>query len=235
MCVGMYRGDRIRETAGLLSALVPPTVSRRIARHMPNDPLHTDGAALIKDDPWLENYAARLRERHEHLKHYLRKYQGDGGLMGTISQGHTFFGFNRGELWNKPGVWYREWAPGALQLRLIGDFNNWNRFDCPLVADQFGVHAIFLPDDKYASKLVHGSKVKVLVVQHNSQIADRIPAYIRRVVQEPGSHNFTGQFWMPPEPYLWEHPAPKPPEREGLRVYEAHVGMSQEEGKVGSF
>jgi 1,4-alpha-glucan branching enzyme len=202
---------------------------------MTTDPLATDGTGLIKDDPWLEGFAQRLRERHEHLKHYLRNYQGDGGVMGPISQGHRYFGFNRGELWGKPGVWYREWAPGALQLRLIGDFNNWNRFDCPLVADQYGVHSIFLPDDKYAGKLVHGSKVKVLVVQHNSTIMDRIPSYIRRVMQEPGSPNFSGQFWMPPEPFGWRHGPPRPRDREGLRVYEAHVGMAQEEGKVGSF
>jgi 1,4-alpha-glucan branching enzyme len=200
------------------------------------DPLHTDGTGLVRDDPWLEKYVHALRGRHEHLKHYLRKYQGDGGLMGPISQGHKFFGFNRGELWDKPGVWYREWAPAALQLRLIGDFNNWNRFDCPLVVDQYGIHSIFLPDDKYAGKLVHGSKVKVLVVQHNSTIADRIPAYIKRVVQdEHGTHNFSGQFWMPPEPFVWQHKPARVGERQGLRVYEAHVGMAQEEGKVGSF
>src|SRR5688500_7903260 len=79
------------------------------------DPLHTDGTGVLRDDPWLERYVGDLRSRHEHLKHYLRKYQSDGGLMGPISQGHKFFGFNRGELWNKPGVWYREWAPAALR------------------------------------------------------------------------------------------------------------------------
>jgi 1,4-alpha-glucan branching enzyme len=61
-------------------------------------------------------------------------------------------------------VWYREWAPAALQLRLIGDFNNWDRFANPLVRDQFGVWSLFLPDEKFGEKLVHGSRVKVHVV-----------------------------------------------------------------------
>ena len=39
-----------------------------------------------------------------------------GGLLGQISQGHHYFGFNRGELYGKPGVWYREWAPGRCNF-----------------------------------------------------------------------------------------------------------------------
>jgi 1,4-alpha-glucan branching enzyme len=198
-------------------------------------PLATDGTALIKDDPWLANYAPLLRARHDHLKSILTRIDANGGLMGPISQGHHFFGFNRGEFHGTPGVWYREWAPGALQLRLIGDFNNWNRWDCPLVPDSFGVHSLFLPDDKFKTRLSHGSMVKVLVVHHNSTITDRVPAYIKRVVQETGSSNFTGQLWMPPQAYAWQNTAPKADPNGGLRVYEAHVGMSQEEGKVGSF
>lgn len=199
-------------------------------------PLHTDGTALAQSDPWLANYTGALRARHQYLVGAIAKIDQQGGLLGQISTGHKFFGFNRGEFHGKPGVWYREWAPGALQLRLIGDFNNWDRWDCPLVADNFGTHALFLSDDKYGHKLVHGSKLKVLVVHHNSQITDRIPAYVQRVVQEPGSANYSGQFWMPQEPFNWTHKSPcNTLQGQGLRVYEAHVGMAQEEGKVGTF
>jgi 1,4-alpha-glucan branching enzyme len=62
---------------------------------------------------------------------------------------------------------------------------------------------------------------------------DRIPAYIRRVVPERGLSGFVGQFWMPPAPYQFRNS--NPPRPESLRIYEAHVGMAQEEGKVGSF
>ena len=40
---------------------------------------------------------------------------------------------------------------------------------------------------------------------------------------------------MPPQAYQWQHKSPGPLGDEGLRIYEAHVGMSQEEGKVGTF
>ena len=193
--------------------------------------LRHDGTDLIRYDPWLEPYADRLRDRSNYLKHVLGKIDQTGGLLGPISTGHQYFGFNRGEFHGKPGVWYREWAPNALQLRLIGDFNNWDRMGHPLVRDQFGVWGLFLPDDKFGEKLVHDSKVKVHVVTETTKM-DRIPAYIRRVVQEDGG-GFVGVYWNPSEPYQFRSQFPKLDG--GLRVYESHVGMATEEGKVGSF
>src|SRR5665213_4525453 len=114
----------------------------------------TDGTGLINHDPWLEPYADKLRARFDHYKKAAAQIQATGGLTGQISQGHHYFGFNRGELYGKPGVWYREWAPEALQLRLIGDFNNWERFANPMVRDQYGVWSLFLPDETYGAKLV---------------------------------------------------------------------------------
>jgi 1,4-alpha-glucan branching enzyme len=191
----------------------------------------TQGAHDLKIldlDPWLAPYEQQVRWRHNYYKKIRAKFDATGGLTGEISRGHHYFGFNRGELWGAKGVWYREWAPQALQLRLIGDFNNWDR----MVRDQFGIWSLFLPDEKFGDKLVHGSKVKVHVVTETSAM-DRIPAYIRRVVQDPHSLGFIGQYWNPPEQYKFENPFPK--QKGGLRIYEAHVGMAQEEGKVGTF
>jgi 1,4-alpha-glucan branching enzyme len=192
--------------------------------------LRHDGTDLVRLDPWLENFQPQLRDRFGYFHSVLNQINQTGGLMGPISQGHHYFGFNRGELYGKQGVWYREWAPNAIQLRLIGDFNNWDRMGHPLVRDQFGVWSLFLPDDKFGDKLVHGSKVKVHVVNEAMKM-DRIPAYIKRVVQEP--LGFVGIYWNPPQPYRFEHAAPS--DRSALRVYEAHVGMASEQAKVGSF
>src|SRR5580658_9712263 len=90
-----------------------------------------DGTGLIAHDPWLEPHADNLRRRYSHYARAVSKFDASGGLLGDISNGHHYYGFNRGELWGKPGIWYREWAPEALQLRLIGDFNNWDRFASP--------------------------------------------------------------------------------------------------------
>ena len=195
--------------------------------------LEADAAGLIRADPWLEPHRGNLEARNSRFRTALARFDATGGLLGQISQGHRYFGFNRGEMHGKTGVWYREWAPGALQLRLIGDFNNWDRWGNPMVRDQFGVWSLFLPDDKFGDKLVHGSRVKVHVVGEDSSGRDRIPAYIKRVLQDPRTNDWTGVYWEPPIPYQFRNPAP--PLTGALRIYEAHVGMSGEEPKVATF
>jgi 1,4-alpha-glucan branching enzyme len=193
-----------------------------------------DPRKLLELDGWLAPYADRVRDRCAHFQAMLSKLDASGGLLGQVSQGHHYLGFNRGELWAKPGVWYREWAPQALQLRLIGDFNHWDRFANPMVRDEYGIWSLFLPDDAFAAKLTHGSAVKVHVVSDNGGM-DRLPAYIRRVVQDPTSRQFVGQYWNPAQ-FAWKNSPPPPlPSAGGLRIYEAHVGMAVEDGRIGTF
>src|SRR4051812_18325740 len=194
---------------------------------------YPDGSAIVAQDPWLVPYTGMLAKRQAHYRKALQKFDPTGGLLGQISQGHHFFGLNRGELFGKPGVWYREWAPGALQLRVIGDFNDWDRFAHPMTRDSFGVWSLFFPDEKYAGKLVHGGRVKVHVVGEDGSTMDRIPAYIRRAVRDERTGDWAGVYWNPPKPFEFKHAVP--PLNGGLRVYESHVGMAQEEPKVGTY
>ncbi len=134
-------------------------------------------------------------------------------------------------------MWYREWAPGAQSLRLIGDFNGWDRGATFLERDEWGVWSVFLADETWGQKLTHGSRVKVHVVGGDGKGLDRIPAYIRRVVQETAAEGqlagFVGIYWNPPTPYVFGNAAPT--RKGGLRIYEAHVGMAQEQEKVGTY
>jgi 1,4-alpha-glucan branching enzyme len=200
---------------------------------MPESNLPGDGTALIRTDSWLAPHARQLAERQARYRAALARFESTGGLLGQISRGHQYFGFNRGDYLGNPGVWYREWAPGALQLRVIGDFNEWNRWATPMVRDQFGVWGLFLPDDKFGDRLVHGSRLKVHVIGEDSSGTDRIPAYIRRVVQDERTGDWDGVYWQPPEPYVFQNAVR--PISGGLRIYEAHVGMSREEPRVGTY
>ena len=197
-----------------------------------DDPLGQDSLGLIALDPWLAPYADALRRRSAHYERLRAAIDDTGGLTGPISLGHEFFGFHRGEQNGEPGVWYREWAPGASGLFLFGDFNNWNRGKNPLARGEFGVWSAFFADAEYADTLTHGSFLKVHVVSAAGG-QDRIPAYIRRVVQDPDTHDFAAQLWLPPAEFEWAHPSPDI--AGGLRIYEAHVGMATEEGRVGTF
>ena len=172
-----------------------------------------DSIGLVRFDPWLKPYEPALRRRLELYQRTLEHVRGAGRSLAEFAAAYRYFGFNRGEKDGRPGVWYREWAPKAIALSLIGDFNKWDRIADPLHPagpPGSGVWERFLPDDHYAARLVHGSRVKVHV---HSVLGprDRIPAYIRRVVQEPQTHHFAGQYWAPPEGerHVWQHTSPR--------------------------
>ncbi|MBN2560571.1 MAG: alpha amylase C-terminal domain-containing protein [Phycisphaerae bacterium] len=195
-------------------------------------PARSDGTGLTVLDPWLEPYADALRRRQQHCQMTLHRILEAGGSLDAFSRGHLYFGLNRGERGGQPGVWYREWAPGARALFLAGDFNDWNRQSHPLDRDEFGVWSLFLDDAEYAQRFTHGSRVKVHV---HSAIGpqDHLPAYIRRAIYDSRSHDFCGQYWSPPQPYSWRNPVPRT--KGSLRIYEAHVGMALEEPRVGTY
>ena len=65
-------------------------------------------------------------------------------------------------------------------------------------------------------------------------MGDRIPAYARRVVQDPESLIFNAQVWRPGSPYRWQCKKFQRPAEAPL-IYEVHIGMAQEEGKIGSY
>src|ERR1051325_6527741 len=88
-------------------------------------PRRDDGTGLIALDPWLEPYAEHLRNRFKHYLNFRSVLDQHGGPKGEMTAGHRYFGLNRGEKDGKAGVWYREWAPGAKHLSLVGDFNGW--------------------------------------------------------------------------------------------------------------
>ena len=192
-----------------------------------------DGTGLIELDPWLEPYADALRYRYNRYQEALKRLCVGGRSLLEVSRSYTYFGLNRGECEGRGGVWYREWAPGANYLALVGDFNNWDRNTNPLTRDEHGVWSIFLPDARYGDKLVHGSRVKVHVRSNHADSMDRVPAYIRRVVYAPRTYDPAGQYWNPPQPYEWKHQLP--PLKHAPRIYEAHVGMATEEYRIGTF
>lgn len=186
-----------------------------------------DGTGLIRLDPWLEPYGGRLRERFAYYRSVREEIEAGGGLLGPVSEGHRYFGLNPGERDGQAGTWYREWVPAARELSLIGDFNGWDRGAHPLTRDEHGVWSVFVPGG-----IPHGSRVKVRVVTDGGEM-DRIPAYIRRAVQDPETYAFSGQHWEPEHAYQFRHSTPRL--TAGLRIYEAHVGMAQEEERVGTY
>lgn len=188
--------------------------------------------ALIQDDPWLAPYEADIEARLARCLTATSDIAEQYGSLRKFASAHHYLGINFDQ--EAQGWWYREWAPHAYRLSLVGDFNGWDRETHPMEKKAGGIWEIFLPYSLYAESFTHGSKVKVHVQAANGN-HDRIPAYIRRVIQDPATHDFAGQVWEPETPFEWTDGAFHPAQIESPIIYEAHTGMAQEKEAVGSY
>ena len=188
--------------------------------------------AIVEQDDWLKPVEGAMTERYAHFCRRLSDIERTAGSLVDYANGYLYFGFQYDSV--RRGWWFREWLPGAIDVYLFGDFNGWQRTELPLRRGAGGVWSIFLPDESFAGRLVHGSRVKILVHGRNGWL-ERIPAYIRRVVQDEQSKDFSGQLWAPAEPFDWNGDRFDISSLGSLYIYECHVGMSQEKEGVGTY
>lgn len=65
---------------------------------------------------------------------------------------------------------------------------------------------------------------------------ERLPAWIKRVTQDLNvSPIYDARFWNPPAEQRYQRKHPRPPKPQNPRIYEAHVGISTAEGRVGQY
>ncbi len=148
-----------------------------------------------------------------------------GSTLNDFANAHEYFGIHHVE-----GGWiYREWAPSAHQLYLTGDFNHWNQTEYPMKRLENGIWELFLEGE---NTLWEGCKVKT-VVDANLQRTEHIPLYARRVVQDKETVTWCAEVVDDWKTFQWTDEEFEP--ADSLYIYEAHVGMAQEEGKVGTY
>ena len=173
--------------------------------------------------PFYDDIALRM-ERNAEVRKALLGKKAD---LASFANGYMYYGFSRTET----GWVYREWAPGADEVYLIGAFNNWNRKSHPMTKLPDGTWEIYLDGE---NALQHKQRVKIKVVR-KGQTFDRIPAYIRRVIQNKKTTRFDGQIWAPPKPFQWTDGGYGKRKIAPLYIYEAHIGMAQEKEAVGTY
>jgi 1,4-alpha-glucan branching enzyme len=182
---------------------------------------------IIENDPWLTPYTAAIEGRHDHA--LWRESQLTGGKMPLkdFASGYLYYGLQR----NADGWTFREWAPNATEIFLIGDFSGWEeqeRFRLQRINDA-GDWELRIP----LGMIGHGQHYKMRVKWNGGQ-GDRIPAWCCRVVQDNNSKIFSAQVWDPGKEYEFRHKDFKP-KQDPLLIYECHVGMAQEREGVGTY
>jgi 1,4-alpha-glucan branching enzyme len=173
---------------------------------------------ILEIDPFLKPYISDIRLRNQNYLTTKKRLLKKGQKLSSFANGHHYFGFHK----QNNGWIYREWAPNAKKIALIGDFNQWNRTSHLLKNIGDGVWEIQLTDE---DQLVHGSKVRIEITTENDKF-ERIPTYCKRVVQKKETVDFDGQVWDSTQPFEWTDKEFKRPQDEPVLIYESHVGMA---------
>ena len=184
--------------------------------------------AILRTDEWLSPYSEAIEGRHDDVIRKLNELTlSTDGSLSRFANAYNYFGLHR----DKKGNWvFREYAPHATEIYLIGNFSNWQPLpEYKLTPLGNGSWELHLPADI----LKNGDLYKMLVRWDGGQ-GERIPAYATRVVQDENTHIFSAQVYEPEAPYQFKIKSFRP-DTKPLLIYECHIGMAQEKEGVGTY
>ncbi len=181
---------------------------------------------ILELNPEIANYSSDIELRMRLYRETRERLLMGGSSLYDIADGHKFFGIHHID-----GGWvYREWAPAADKVYLEGEFNGWNKTSHPLKKIGNGNWEIFLGGD---DTLWEGCRVKA-VVESNDTLTEHVPLYIRRAVQDEQTYIYCGEVTDDGKAtFAWTDGNVK--FNDELYIYETHIGMALEEGRIGTY
>ena len=180
---------------------------------------------LVEEDKLLKPFAGIIEKRHQQVLAMEREFTYRTTRLSDSCNSYLYYGLHR----TNEGWVFREWAPNATAIYLLGEFNDWRKHpDYVLTKVGDGNWEIKLP----LGALVHEMLYRLLV-EWNGGSGERLPSHVRRVIQDEYTKIYSAQVWDPLNPYQMRHERPK---RTGYPlIYEAHIGMSTEHRRVSTF
>lgn len=109
--------------------------------HIPFYGEKNDLLPIVARDEWLRPAADAIARRHARYLEKLEAIRRSAGSLVDYANGYRYFGWQWDELLD--GWWLREWLPGAEDVYVFGDFNNWQRTEIRMQKDASGVWSAF--------------------------------------------------------------------------------------------
>lgn len=180
---------------------------------------------LVEEDKLLKPFAGIIEKRHQQVLAMEREFTYRTTRLSDSCNSYLYYGLHR----TNEGWVFREWAPNATVIYLLGEFNDWRKHpDYALTKVGDGNWEIKLPLGALAHEMLYR-----LLVEWNGGSGERLPSHVRRVIQDEYTKIYSAQVWDPLNPYQMRHERPK---RTGYPlIYEAHIGMSTEHRRVSTF
>jgi len=180
---------------------------------------------ILKTDPYLKDFERDIELRMQNYKKKKKELLGKNSSLVDFANGYNYFGFHRTE----NGWVYREWAPGADEMYLTGDFNGWETCACPMKKLENG---IFEVEIEGRDTLMPGQNVQAIIIHEGKELR-RIPLYATRVVQDSENYLWCAEIEDTFASFPWTDEAFKMPKTPF--IYECHIGMAQDKYGVGTY
>jgi 1,4-alpha-glucan branching enzyme len=170
--------------------------------------LHSGGASRLEYDPY--SFPPLLTPFQLHL-------HGEG----THYESYTTLGAHLTESEGVAGVRFAVWAPNALIVSVVGDFNGWDTRRHPMRLRDGGIWELFLPELREGT--VYKYFVKSQYLGYSEMKADpyafasELPPQTGSVVAHLGGYQWNDSAWLEHRGAIdWLH--------QPISVYEVHLG-----------
>lgn len=185
--------------------------------------------APLSSDEYLKPFWPLIEKRHaDYIRVKSRLTRNGEFSLRNFALADQYFGLHQ-----QPQSWiFREFAPNAEEIYLIGDFSNWQKSEAFRLQriNAHGEWKIELP----LATIQHGMNYKLLL-KFDGVYHERLAAYSNYVVQNPDNKIFSSQVWAPKAPYQFKYDNIHKGDDDSLLIYECHIGMASNDEKVATY
>ncbi|NOU60165.1 alpha amylase C-terminal domain-containing protein [Marinifilum caeruleilacunae] len=179
---------------------------------------------IVKSDPQLRPFQSIIENRLGRMVEKSNELSKTN--LSDFANGYRYYGLHQ----NEENWIFREWAPNATNIYLIGDFNNWRESkEYEFEKMENGNFELIIDKSKIPCQVLY----KLSVHWEGGQ-GERIPVWTNRVVQDEETKLFSAQIWQTESDYKWKNDK-KRTKVDNPLVYEAHIGMATEKEAVGTY
>lgn len=162
----------------------------------------------------------RWKDIYSFKGYEIKAKDNDKLLAGNHFSSYELLGAHPARVQNVDGVRFALWAPNAVRVSVVGDFNEWNPLCCPMEKNpKTGIFELFIPDIEAGAKYQYDIKFKSLETVRKSD------PYGRAMTQRPGTESvvFNSDYQFEDKEYL-EKRSKKDKQNTPISIYECYLG-----------
>ncbi|GEQ70271.1 hypothetical protein JCM33374_g3947 [Metschnikowia sp. JCM 33374] len=186
-------------------------------------------------DPWLEPYTGALLSRQLQCKQWQETLERSEKSLLSFASSYEKYGIHANRTTKE--IIVHEYIPNVTSVSLVGDFNDWNTESHVFErVNDFDLWKLVIPPKSSGDFAVdHDSRYKISMVLPSGERIYRLDPWGARATPAKENSLYEGRFWNPPQTYIFKHTRPRLAHHDGIKIYEAHVGISSPEPKIASY